>query len=66
MVEGVMGMEGVIGDELHGGRWLREFWGFGLRWLSIALEVMGGSARVRGEGWWHWLDWRGSARGKSD
>ena len=60
MVEEVAGMEGVAGGELRGGRWLREIWGFGLRWLPSKFEVLGGSARSRGRGWWHWLDGGGS------
>ena len=54
-------MEGVTGGELRGGRWLREIWGFGLRWLPVKFEVLGGSARSRGNGWWCWMDGGGSS-----
>ena len=49
-------MEGVAGGELRGGRWLREIWGFGLGWLPVEIEVLGGSAIPRGREWEHWMD----------
>ena len=60
MVVRLAGVEGVAGSELRGGRRLRESWGFTLRWFPSEFEVLGGSARSRGRGWWHWLDGRGS------
>src|SRR4051812_3993672 len=43
-----VGVEGVAGGELRGGRQLREYWGFGLRWCSSEFEVLGG-LQDRGE-----------------
>ena len=60
MVDGVEGMEGVAGGELCGGRRLQESWGFALQWFPSEFEVLGGSARSRGRGWWYWLDGGGS------
>ena len=54
-------MEGVAGGELRGGDGFGWSWGPGLRWFSHAAEGLGGSARSRGRGWWHWRDGKGSA-----
>ena len=35
-------------------------WGSGLRWFSSEFEVLGGSVRSRGNGWWCWMDGGGS------
>ena len=68
VVVGSSGVEGVAGGELRGGGGFVLFWGSGLRWFSSEFEVLGGSARPRGRGWWHWLDGCGSGcdeRGRS-
>ena len=53
MVERVAGTKGVAGGELCGGLQFREFWGSGLWCFSISAEGVGGSTRLRGEGWKH-------------
>ena len=53
-------MEGFAGGKLRGGRRLRENWDFALWWFPSEFEVLGGSARPRGRGWWHRLDGCGS------
>ena len=45
--------KGVGGGELCSGLQFREFWGFGLWCFPIGTEGVGGSARLRGEGWKH-------------
>ena len=62
MVKGLAGTKGVAGGELRGGQWLWDNWGLELRWLPVEAEMLGGSARSRGRGWWHWMEWGGSAR----
>ena len=66
VVVGSARVEGVADSEFHGGGDFRSIGGFELRWLTIVFEVPDGSSRVRGEGWWYWLDWGGSARDESD
>ena len=66
MVEEVAGMEGVAGGELCGGEGFRWIWGPGLWWFPDAAEGLGGSARSRGVGRWHWMDWGGPARDERD
>ena len=60
MVDRLAGAKGVAGGELRSGGGFGRIWGFGLRWLPSEFEVLGGSARSRGRGWWHWLDGGGS------
>ena len=55
-----MGVKGVAGGELRDGRRFGNNWGFGLWWLPVEAEVLGGSARSRGNGWWCWMDGGGS------
>ena len=64
MVASQVGTEGVAGDELRSARWLRVNWGFGLRWLPVEAEGLGGSARPRGVGWLCWMDGEGSGCGE--
>jgi hypothetical protein len=66
VVDRLAGMKGVTGGELRGGRRLREDWELELRWLPIGFERWGGSARSRGVGRWHWMDWGGPARDEWD
>ena len=61
VVEGLAGTQGVAGGELRGGRRFGSNWGLVLRWFLVEAEGLGGSARSRGRGWWHWRDGRGSA-----
>ena len=56
MVERLAGAKGVAGGELCGGGGFGRIWGPGLRWLPVEAEGLGGSARSRGKGWWHWMD----------
>ena len=53
VVERLAGAKGVAGGELRGGGGFGRIWGFGLRWLPIEAERLGGSARSRGGGWKH-------------
>ena len=57
MVEGVMGMEGVIGDELRGGRRRRGKVVLGLWWFPIKIEQGEGFTGGRESFWWR--EWRG-------
>ncbi|RCU25513.1 hypothetical protein DVA69_19150, partial [Acinetobacter baumannii] len=41
-----------------------EIWGFGLWWLSVEAEGLGGSARPSGVGWRRWMDGGGLVRDK--
>ena len=62
----MVGVEGVAGGEPRGGDGFGHDWGFGLWWLPIMAEGLGGSARSRGVGWWRWLDGGGPGCDKTD
>ena len=57
-------VDGVAGDELHGGDGFGHDWGSALRWLSGEADGLGGSARSCGVRWWHWTDGRASGCGE--
>ena len=61
MVYRLVGVEGVAGGKFRGGRWFRVDRGLELWRLPIELERWGGSARLRGVGWWRWMSWGGPA-----
>ena len=61
MVVGVMGTEGVVGDELRGGGGSEDKVSLGLRWSPAKIERGVVLARGRESSWWR--EWRGRGTG---
>ena len=60
MVVGVMGTEGVVGDELHGGGGSGDKVSLGLRWSPAKIERGVVLARRRKSSWWREWRWGGT------